>query len=224
MKALLIEDYKPLRTSVAKAIHELGWAVDVGVDGEEGQWFMDHHAYDVIILDLMLPKVQGLELLRHLRGKGDGTPVIILTAMDAVEDRTRGLDLGADDYLVKPFFLTELMARLKARVRRSYQQPDPTLRVGDLEIDTNARQVQRNGQVMTLTAREYALLEYLARRQGQVVTRTEIWGHVYESYGESASNVVDVYVGYLRRKLHQPGRPQLLQTRRGHGYILQEPK
>ena len=222
MKTLLVEDYKPLRNSVSKAIREMGWAVDVGADGEEGQWLAENHSYDVIILDLMLPKVHGLDILRQLRARGDATPVIILTAMDAVDDRTRGLDLGADDYLVKPFFLSELMARLKVRVRRAYQQPDPVLRVGDLEIDTNARQVQRDGEPLTLTAREYALLEYLVRRKGQVVTRTEIWGHVYESYGESASNVVDVYVGYLRRKLDRPGKPPLLHTRRGHGYILQE--
>ena len=148
-------------------------------------------------------------------------PVLILTAKDAVADRMKGLDLGADDYLVKPFFLGELLSRLKALVRRAYHQKDPILRVGSLEIDTSARKVRRNGQEIDLTAREYALLEYLARRQGQVVTRTEIWAHVYESYGDSASNVVDVYVGYLRKKLHLPDLPPLIHTRRGHGYVLQ---
>jgi two-component system copper resistance phosphate regulon response regulator CusR len=224
VKALIVEDYKPLRNSVSKAIREMAWAVDVAADGEEGRWFAENHAYDVIVLDLMLPKVPGLDILRQLRDKRNATPVIILTAKDAVADRTKGLDMGADDYLVKPFFLGELMSRLKALVRRSYSQQDPILRVGNLEIDTNARHIQRSGQEITLTAREYALLEYLARREGQVVTRTEIWSHVYESYGESASNVVDVYVGYLRKKLHLPNMGSLIHTRRGQGYILQEEK
>jgi two-component system copper resistance phosphate regulon response regulator CusR len=221
VKTLFIEDYPPLQKSVAKAIREMGWAVDVAPDGEEGRWFAANHAYDVIILDLMLPKVPGLDLLRELRQKGNATPVLILTAKDAVADRMKGLDLGADDYLVKPFFLGELLSRLKALVRRGYHQKDPSLRVGSLEIDTSARTVRRNGQGIDLTAREYALLEYLARRQGQLVTRTEIWAHVYESYGDSASNVVDVYIGYLRKKLHLPDLPPLIHTRRGHGYVLQ---
>lgn len=221
VKALLVEDYKPLRNSVAKAIREIGWAVDAAPDGEEGRWFAENHAYDVIVLDLMLPKVPGLEILRQLREKGNATPVIILTAKDGVEDRMKGLDLGADDYLVKPFFVGELMSRLKALVRRSYHQQDPVLRVGDLEIDTSARQVRRDGEPIDLTAREYALLEYLARRHRQIVTRTEIWNHVYESYGGSGSNVVDVYVGYLRKKLQRPDKPPLIHTKRGLGYVLE---
>ena len=222
MKVLFVEDYKTLRNSVSKAIREMGWAVDVAPDGAEGKWFAENHTYDVIVLDLMLPKVPGLDILRELRASGNTTPVIILTAKDGVEDRVKGLDMGADDYLVKPFFLGELMSRLKALVRRSYHQQDPTLRVGNLEIDTNARAVRRDGQEIDLTAREYALLEYLARRQGQLVTRTQIWDHVYEYYGGSGSNVVDVYVGYLRKKLHLPDMPSLIHTRRGQGYILQE--
>ena len=222
MKVLFVEDYKTLRNSVSKAIREMGWAVDAAPDGAEGKWFAENHTYDVIVLDLMLPKVPGLDILRELRERGITTPVIILTAKDGVEDRMKGLDMGADDYLVKPFFLGELMSRLKALVRRSYNQQDPTLRVGNLEIDTNARRVQREGQAIDLTAREYALLEYLARRQGQLVTRTQIWDHVYEYYGGSGSNVVDVYVGYLRKKLHLPDMPSLIHTRRGQGYILQE--
>ena len=224
MKALLVEDYKPLQKSVFKAIREMGWVVDMASDGAEGKWFAENHAYDVIILDLMLPKVPGLEILRQLREKGNATPILILTAKDAVEDRMKGLDLGADDYLVKPFFLGELMSRLKALVRRSYHQQDSTIRVGNLEIDTNARSVRQEGREVDLTAREYALLEYLARRQGQVVTRTEIWDHVYEYHTESGSNVVDVYVGYLRKKLHVPDVPTLIHTRRGQGYVLQDVK
>jgi DNA-binding response OmpR family regulator len=129
--------------------------------------------------------------------------------------------MGADDYLVKPFFLGELLSRLKALVRRRYQQTSPVLRIGDLEIDTSSRTVRRDGQAIELTAREYSLLEYFARREGQLVTRTDIWNHVYENQGGPGSNVVDVYVGYLRRKLHRPGRPELIQTRRGQGYVVQ---
>ncbi len=222
MKALFVEDYKPLRNSVSKAIREMGWTVDVAADGEEGRWFAENHRYDIILLDWMLPKLSGLDVLRLLREAGNATPVILLTAKDGLDDRIRGLDLGADDYLVKPFFLGELLSRLKALVRRSYGQQDPVVRSGSLTIDTNARRVERAGRAIDLTAREYALLEYLARRQGQVVTRTEIWDHVYESYGGSGSNVVDVYVRYLRRKLHLPDLPPLIHTRRGHGYVLQE--
>lgn len=222
MKVLLVEDYQPLQRSVSKAIREEGWAVDVAPDGEEGLWCAENNAYDVIILDLMLPKRPGLSILTRLREKENATPILLLTAKDAVEDRMKGLDLGADDYLVKPFFLGELMSRLKALVRRSYNHKDPTLRIGNLEIDTSAHRVRRGGREIELTAREYALLEYLARREGELVTRTDIWNHVYESYGGSGSNVVDVYVGYLRRKLHLPNMPALIHTRRGQGYVLQE--
>lgn len=219
---LFVEDYKPLQKSVSKAIREMGWAVEVAPDGEEGLWLAENNPYDVIILDLMLPKVPGLSILARLREKGNATPILILTAKDAVEERMNGLDMGADDYLVKPFFLGELMSRLKALLRRSYNQKNPVLRVGNLEIDTSARRVQRGGQDIELTAREYALLEYLARRECQLVTRTDIWNHVYENYGGAGSNVVDVYVGYLRRKLHLPDMPALLHTRRGQGYVFQE--
>jgi DNA-binding response OmpR family regulator len=222
MKVLLVEDYKPLQKSVSKAIREVGWVADVAPDGEEGLWFAENHSYDVIILDLMLPKLSGLSVLARLREDGNATPILILTAKDTVEDRMKGLDMGADDYLVKPFFLGELISRLKALVRRSYNQQVPIIKVSDLEIDTSARRVRLCGKEIELTAREYALLEYLARREGQLVTRTDIWNHVYESYGGSGSNVVDVYVGYLRKKLHQPDRPALIHTRRGQGYMLQE--
>jgi DNA-binding response OmpR family regulator len=221
VKVLFIEDYKPLQKSVSKAIREMGWAVDGATDGEEGLWLAQNNSYDVILLDLVLPKVPGLTILAWLRESGTTTPVLILTAKDAVEDRMKGLDLGADDYLVKPFFLGELMSRLKALVRRTFNQKDPVLRVGNLEIDTSARLVRRAGQAIELTAREYALLEYLARRERQLVTRTDIWNHVYESFGEAGSNVVDVYVGYLRKKLHLPDMPELIHTRRGQGYVLQ---
>jgi DNA-binding response OmpR family regulator len=148
------------------------------------------------------------------------TPVLILTARDAVEAKMDGLDSGADDYMTKPFFMGELISRLKALVRRSYQQNDPVVRVGDLEVDTNGRCVRRAGVEIDLSAREYALLEFLVRRQGKITSRTEIWDHVYENYGGASSNVVDVYIGYLRRKLHLPGLDPIIHTKRGQGYLL----
>jgi DNA-binding response OmpR family regulator len=172
----------------------------------------------------MLPQMSGLEILRRSREKGNTTPVLILTARDGVDDRIKGLDMGADDYLVKPFFIGELLSRIKALVRRHYDQSDPIVRVGDLEIDTNARRITRSGREIELSAREYALLEFLARRKGKVTTRTEIWDHVYEYYGGAGSNVVDVYVGYLRKKLHLEGLPKLIHTRRGQGYVLEASK
>jgi two-component system copper resistance phosphate regulon response regulator CusR len=222
VRVLFVEDYRPLQRSVSKAIREAGWAVDVAPDGEEGLWLAENNDYDVIILDLILPKVPGLSILARLRQNQNGAPIILLTAKDTVEDRIKGLDLGADDYLVKPFYLGELMSRLKALTRRGYQQKDPVLRVGSLEIDTSARRVRRGDHEIELTAREYALLEYLARREGHLVTRTDIWNHVYENHGGYGSNVVDVYVGYLRKKLHFPAMPALIHTRRGQGYMIKE--
>jgi DNA-binding response OmpR family regulator len=223
VKILLVEDYRPLQRSVAKAIRENGWVADVAADGEEGWWYAKNHPYDAIVLDLMLPKLPGLEVLRRLRDQEVRTPVLILTARDAVEDRIRGLDTGADDYLTKPFFVGELVSRLKALVRRTYGQLDPVVRVGGLEVDTSARKVTRDGTPVELSAREYALLEFLVMRKGKVTTRTEIWNHVYEYYSGAGSNVVDVYIGYLRRKLHREGEPGLIQTRRGQGYVVEEP-
>jgi DNA-binding response OmpR family regulator len=200
----------------------VGYAVDVTGDGEEGLWFVQSNEYDVIVLDVMLPGIGGLELLRRLREAGDTTHVLLLTAKDTVADRVAGLDLGADDYLVKPFAFEELVARLRALVRRSYRQPSAIISVGDLEIDTGARTVRRSGTPVPLSAREYALLEYLAHRRGQIVTRAEIWEHVYDFASEPASNVLDVYVSHLRRKIDDAHRVKLIQTRRGQGYLLGE--
>ena len=172
----------------------------------------------------MLPKLNGLEILKRLRAAGNATAVLLLTARDSVADRMQGLDMGADDYLVKPFFLGELVSRINALVRRTYGQKDPVIRVGDLHIDTNSRLVSRRDSPIGLSAREYALLEYLARRKGQIVTRTDIWQHVYENYAGVGSNVVDVYVGYLRKKLHLPEMPPIIHTKRGQGYILSADK
>lgn len=223
MKILLIEDYPPVRKSVTQGLEEAGFIVTSTGDGEEGLWHAQCAEFDVIVLDLMLPGIDGLTILRKLRAQGNAADVLILTARDTVEDRVGGLDLGADDYLVKPFAFTELIARVRALVRRKYSAKSPLIRVADLEIDTRARTVRRGGQAIVLTAREYTLLEFLALRAGRVVLRTELWEHIYEFDAEAESNVIDVYISYLRRKLERDGQPRLIQTRRGFGYVLGAP-
>jgi DNA-binding response OmpR family regulator len=220
MRVLVVEDYAPVRTAVREGLAENGFAVDVASDGEEGLWLARSNPYDVIVLDLMLPKLDGMGVLRKLRAEGSQVAVLVLTARDQLDDRVKGLDLGADDYLVKPFAFAELLARVRALVRRRYEMRDPTIRVGEVEIDTARREVKRGGEAVALSAREYALLEYLAMRLGQVVTRTDIWEHVYDFHSEAHSNVVDVYIGYLRKKLERDGAPKLIHTRRGQGYLF----
>lgn len=223
MRLLLIEDYPPLRKSVAKGLREAGFAVDATGDGNEGLWYAMGNEYDAIILDLMLPGMDGLGILKRLRSRGRQHHVLILTARDTVPDRVKGLNLGADDYLVKPFAFEELLARIGALVRRKYEAKSPVMRVGDLEIDTAERTVRRAGRVVNLTPREYSLLHFLVLRAGRVVTRTELWEHVYEFAAEPNSNVIDVHVGHLRKKLESRGLPRLIHTRRGVGYVLGEP-
>jgi DNA-binding response OmpR family regulator len=220
MKVLLVEDYVPIRKSLEQGLREAGFAVDATGDGEEGLWHARSGEYDVIILDLMIPGLDGLTLLRRLREEGNPVHVLILTAKDGIGDRVRGINEGADDYLCKPFAFEELLARVRALVRRKYETKSPCIRVADLEIDTNSRVVRRQGKTVELTAREYALLEFLALRAGRVVSRTQIFDHVYDFSFERNSNVIDVYVGYLRRKLEENGGPRLIHTRRGAGYIL----
>jgi len=222
MRILLVEDFELLRDSIAQGLREAGYAVDAASDGEEGLWYAESNPYDVLILDLMLPKLDGLSLLGRLREKNTQTHVLILTARDATEDRVRGLDLGADDYLVKPFVFAELLARVRALVRRKYQVKAPVIRVADLEVDTSARRVRRAGRAVELSAREYAFLELLASRAGQVVTRADIWNHLYDFNSATESNVVEVFIAHLRKKIEEPGRPRLIHTRRGHGYVLGE--
>lgn len=221
MRVLVIEDYLPLQRAVAKGLREAGYAVDASGDGEEGLWYATTNEYDVIVLDLMLPKVDGLTILKRLRADGRPAHVLILTAKDAVADRVKGLDQGADDYLVKPFAFEELLARVRALARRAYCAKNPLIEVGGLRIDTPAQRVWRGKEEVSLTPREYALLEYLAMRAGQVVSRTDIWEHVYEFNSEADSNVVDVYIGYLRKKIERPGKPILIHTVRGRGYRLE---
>jgi len=220
MRVLIIEDYAPLRKAVCQGLQEAGFAVDAAADGEEGLWYARSNEYDVIILDLMLPRIDGLTILTRLRQAGSPAHVLILTARDTLADRVEGLNLGADDYLVKPFAFEELLARVHALVRRKYNAKDPLIRVGDLEIDTVARVVYRAGRQIDLTAREYALLEFLALRAGQVVSRTDVWEHLYDFHSSAESNVVDVYIGYLRKKIERAGSPRLIHTRRGQGYVL----
>jgi DNA-binding response OmpR family regulator len=220
MKLLLVEDHKPLARAVKQGLEEEGFAVDLAADGEEGDYKARTSSYDLIILDLMLPKIDGLTLLQNWRKNSISTHVLILTAKGELADKVRGLDLGADDYLTKPFEIDELLARVRALIRRKHDVKDPILRIHDLEIDTAARTVRRGGQRIHLTPREYALLEYLAFHQGKVVTRPMIWEHLYDEEDENTSNVVDVYIRYLRNKIDRGFEKPLILTRWGEGYML----
>jgi DNA-binding response OmpR family regulator len=220
LRVLLIEDHRPLVRALRQGLEEEGFAVDIAYDGEEGNYKAQTAEYDVIILDLMLPKEDGLTLLQRWRRAGMTTHVLVLTAKGDTEDKVRGLDLGADDYLTKPFQLEELLARLRALLRRTHQVKDPIIRVADLELDTAARTVKRAGQLIHLTPREYALLQFLAFHRGKVVSRSMIWEHLYDEHDENTSNVVDVYIRYLRNKIDKGYDPPLILTRWGEGYML----
>ena len=222
MRVLLIEDSRHLQRPLSTGLRKSGYAVDVGSDGEDGLWRAQFNDYDVIILDLMLPKLDGLSILRWLRAQKKQTHVLILTAKDTVEDRVRGLRLGADDYLVKPFAFEELLARVEALCRRAYQRKSSQLLIQGLVIDTSAKTVTRDDQTIELTPREYALLEYLARRQGEVVSRSEIEEHIYNERVDPMSNVVDSAICSLRKKICSTGGPLLIHTRRGLGYVLED--
>lgn len=223
MRLLLIEDSRILRESISEGLRRLGYAVDAAADGEEGLWFAESHSYEVIILDLMLPKLDGLTLLRKLRRQGRKDHVLILTARDAVPDRVAGLDAGADDYLPKPFEFEELVARVRALTRRAHDHKTPYMELPTgLRIELTSKSVTRDGVELpnALTAREYTLLELLALNAGKVISRTQIEERIYDDRAEPMSNVVDVAVCTLRRKIDLPGEPSLIQTRRGIGYVL----
>jgi len=222
MRVLVVEDSPRLQRSLGTALRKSSYAVDSAADGEEGLWLAQSHDYDVIILDLMLPKRDGLSVLAELRRQGRHTHVLLLTARDTVPDRVQGLRAGADDYLVKPFALEELLARVEALCRRAYGRKQSLLAIADLEIDTLAHNVKRAGQAITLTAREYHLLEYLARRRGEVVSRSDIEEHIYDGQVDPMSNVVDSAVCSLRKKLGVSNEAPLIHTRRGLGYVLDE--
>lgn len=219
MKLLLVEDDNLLGGALVQGLREAEYTVDWARDGEEGWYLLRTGNYDGVILDWMLPLLDGLSILHRHRQAGGKTPILMLTARDATRDVVQGLDRGADDYLVKPFEFTELLARLRVLVRRRYAQSSSTIRVADLEVDLARREVRRGGSTIPLTAREFSLLELLALQANRVVTRTEIWDKLYETEEESTSNVVDVYISYLRRKLDR-GRKPLIITRRGQGYML----
>jgi DNA-binding response OmpR family regulator len=223
MRLLLIEDEPDAARMLARGLREQAYAVDVAADGREGAYRASIADYDAIILDVMLPALDGLEVCRHLRGNGSSVPILMLTARDSVEARIAGLDSGADDYLTKPFDFGELLARLRAVIRRGVRPALPEqIRIGLLELDTRGRRVLKHGREVPLTSREYALLEYLARRVGEVVGRADIAEHVWDDSYEPLSNVIDVYIQRLRRKLDEPGRESLIRTRRGEGYTLRE--
>jgi two-component system OmpR family response regulator len=215
MRILIVEDEPDLLRSLKQALQEEGYAVDGAADGEAGLFNAQNYDYDGIVLDVMLPRLDGWEVLRRLR-KTKKTPVLMLTARDQLKDRVRGLDTGADDYMAKPFDLEELFARLRALIRRCAGRTSNVLAVGDIVIDTGARRVSRGGQEAALTAREYALVEYLALHRGEVVTRTTLYEHLFDENESTLSNLLDVHVSNVRKKLGA----DFITTRRGHGYCV----
>ena len=221
MRILIAEDSRPLLRSLRIALRKNGYAVDTAEDGETALWQAESTPYDLIILDLMLPKLNGLDLLHRLRDHGQETPVLILTALDAIDDRVKGLKTGADDYLTKPFALEELLARAEALLRRKRGMRNPNLHVGNLSIDTSVRTVECSGRQMDLQPREYALLEYLISRADDLVTRTEIEAHLYDENTEVFSNAIDSAICTLRKKLTVPGQTVFIRTRKGLGYVLE---
>ena len=220
MRILLIEDEKNLANIIKKGLQEEGYSVDVAYDGEEGLYMAENLPADVIVLDIMLPKLDGLTILKTIRGKSIKTPVILLTAKDAVLDKIKGLDTGADDYLTKPFEFGELLARIRALFRRIGEQKSPVIIIDDLEINTASHKVKRAGKKIDLSPREYAILEYLAYNKDRVLTRIEITEHIYDESFDLDSNIVDVYINYLRTKIDKDSDKKLIHTIRGTGYML----
>ncbi|MBV8909421.1 MAG: response regulator transcription factor [Gammaproteobacteria bacterium] len=220
MRLLLVEDERKVSELVARALRAERYAVDVAEDGERGWQLAQAYAYDLIILDLMLPRLSGAELLRRVRGKSEQIPILVLTARDATEDKVRHFEAGADDYLTKPFAFAELVMRVKALLRRGPVARSSVLRVADLEVDRLSQQVRRAGRRIELTPKEYALLEYLAANPGRVFSRTMIIEHVWDQSFEGLTNIVDVYVRHLRSKVDDPFPVKLIRTVRGVGYGL----
>ncbi len=223
MRILVVEDERKLAGILRQGMEEHGYAVDLARDGHEALQLALGTDYDCIIMDLMLPLRDGAEVCREMRRRGRKTPVLVLTARSATDDKVRLLDLGADDYLTKPFAFAELLARIRALLRRGPVEPHTILRVADLELDPAGRKVRRGGQEIPLTSREFAVLEYLMRHRGNVVTRRMIADHVWSLDYEGGSNIVDVYINYLRRKVDQSFLVKLIHTVRGTGYSVREP-
>ena len=220
MRLLLVEDDPGLARVVASGLREQAYAVDVAPDGDAAVYMAAVHDYDLVVLDVVLPRRDGLAVCRELRRRGVRARILMLTARDAVEDRVAGLDMGADDYLTKPFDFGELLARLRALLRRPDEVGPETIAVADLEVDTRAQRVRRGGRPVELTTKEYALLEFLARNAGRVVGRAEISDHVWDANYDPVSNLIETYVNRLRRKLDAPPNAPLIHTRRGAGYVL----
>ncbi len=222
MRILLVEDEKELSAIVKQGLEEEGYIVDVAHDGEEGLYMSENYPADAVILDIMLPVMDGLAVLSAMRKKGINTPVILLTARDALIDKIKGLDTGADDYLTKPFVFDELLARVRSLLRRKTDVKEAVIRIADMEINTASHEVRRGARLITLSAKEYALLEYLAYKKNTVVSRSDIVEHIYHEDSEMDSNVVDVYINYLRNKIDKDFKKKLIHTVRGAGYILKE--
>jgi two-component system copper resistance phosphate regulon response regulator CusR len=224
MRLLIVEDDPKLADFVARGLRAERFAVDIAGDGLEGRRYLDAYQYDLLILDLMLPLLSGSELLQHVRRSCSTMPVLVLTARDATEDKVRQFEAGADDYLTKPFDFAELAVRVKALMRRTPVERTDVLRVADLELNRLTQQVRRGGQRIELTAKEFAVLEYLMSSAGRVFSRTMILEHVWDQSFEGVTNIVDVYVRYLRRKIDEPFPVELIQTVRGVGYCMREPR
>jgi len=225
MHLLVIEDDPRLVRLLRRLLEEDRHVVETATTGRDGLDIAEATTgIEVVILDLGLPDISGLDVARRIRAAGSEVSILMLTARDTVGDRVTGLDAGADDYLVKPFAFDELLARLRAMVRRNYDRADPVIRIDDLEVDTRARRARRAGRIVELSAREYALLEYLAHRAGHIVSRTELWDHAYDEAAEPGSNVLDVHISHLRRKIDDGHPTKLIHTRRGQGYVFGEDK
>jgi heavy metal response regulator len=220
MRILVVEDEKKIAGFIKRGLKEEGYAVETAFNGEEGLGLAELNDYDLILLDVMLPGLDGMEVCRKLRGKGIDTPVIMLTAKDTVGDKIKGLDSGADDYITKPFAFEELLARVRAALRKKKDPRAGKLKVDDLELDPYSHKVARAGKNITLTSKEYALLEYLARNEGGLVTRTGIAEHVWGVDFDTETNVIDVYINYLRKKIDSGHKNKLIKTVRGRGYML----
>ena len=224
MRLLLAEDERDLNRLITRKLTSAGYSVDSFFDGEEAIHVLSYTDYDGVILDIMMPKADGFAVLRALRERGKTTPVLFLTARDAIADRVRGLDSGANDYLVKPFAFEELLARIRAMTRLSFGASESVLTVGDLTLNLATQEVRRSGQPITLSAKEYALLEYLMHNQGIVLSREKIENHIWNLDYEGGTNVVDVYISYLRKKIDEGRKEKLIHTVRGRGYVLREDK
>ncbi len=220
MRILVIEDQKQLASIIKRGLQEQGYAVDVAYDGDDGEYYAENTPYDLILLDIMLPKKDGLQVCRELRAKKVGIPILMLTAKDKLQDKVEGLDCGADDYMVKPFAFPELLARIRALLRREAGEKTPELNIGDLVLDPATRLVKRGGIEITLTSKEYSLLEFFMRNQGRLLTRTMLEEHVWNYEFEGESNIIDVYVRRLRDKIDVKRKNSLIQTVRGAGYRM----